>query len=222
MGYTRADHPPQVPRPRQSALVLPAVIEGYEVPRIFVDGGSSINLIYADTLTKMHISLSNLKPSDTRFHGIIPEKTNYPLGKIALDVQFGTPENFRKERLEFEVMDWPSQYNAILGRPAYARFMVVPHYTYLLWRIPGPKGPITVHGSFALSDKCDRDFNKISESFRMHTEYEATKHTTDQDVLPDGGRSLQQQAFDTSKNSKEVQVDPSDPKKTTSIAANLE
>ena len=131
-------------------------------------------------------------------------------------------ENFRKEKLEFEVIDWPSQYHALLGRPAYARFMAVPHYTYLLWRIPGPNGPITISGSFALSDKCDRDFHRISESFGMHAEYEATKFTTNHDVLPDGGRSLQEQAFDTSKDSKEVQVHPIDPKKKTSIAANLD
>ena len=119
-------------------------------------------------------------------------------------------------------MDWPSQYHAIFGRPAYARFMAVPHYTYLLLRMPGPRGPITVQGSFALSDKCDRDFNKISESFGMQAEYESAKLTIDHDVLPDVGRSLQQQAFDTTKNTKEVQVHPSDPKKTTFVASNLD
>ena len=199
-------------------MILPAVITGFEVSRIFIDGGSSLNLIYADTLRKMNISLANLTPTDTRFHGIAPEKPTYPLRKIALDVQFGTRENFRKEKLEFEVIDWPSQYHALLGRPAYARFMAVPHYTYLLWRIPGPKGPITVKGSFALADKCDKDFHKLSETFGMQAEYEASKLTTNYD----GGRSLQEQAFDTSKNSKEVQIHPTDPKKTTSIASNLD
>jgi hypothetical protein len=112
-------------------MILPAVIAGFEVSRIFIDGGSSLNLIYADPLRKTNISLANLLPMDTRFHGIQPKKPSYPLGKILLDVLFGTGENFRKERLEFEVIDWPSQYHALLGRPAYARFMVVPHYTYL-------------------------------------------------------------------------------------------
>jgi hypothetical protein len=31
-------------------------------------------------------------------------------------------------------------YHAILGRPAYAKFMVVPNYTYLKLKIPGQKG----------------------------------------------------------------------------------
>jgi hypothetical protein len=144
------------------------------------------------------------------------------LGKIALDVQFGTKENFRKEKLEFEMIDWPSQYHALLGRPTYARFVAVPHYTYLLWRILGPNCPITVKGTFALSDKCDRDFHKLSESFGMQAEYEATKLTTNHDGMPDGGRPLQEQAFDTSKDSKEVQIHPTDPRNTTYIATNMD
>jgi hypothetical protein len=153
---------------------------------VFVDGGSNINLIYADTLRRMNISLASLMPTDTRFHGITPEKPTYPLGKIALDIQFGAVENFRKEKLEFQVIDWPSQYHAHLGRPTYARFMAVPHYTYLLWRIPRPNGRIPVRGSFTVSDKCDRDLHKLSESFGMQAKYEAKKFTTNHDVLTDG------------------------------------
>jgi hypothetical protein len=60
--------------------VLPTVIRGYDVSQVFIDGGSSINLIYADTLRKMNISLANLMPTDMHFHGITPEKPTYPLG----------------------------------------------------------------------------------------------------------------------------------------------
>jgi hypothetical protein len=73
-----------------------------------------------------------------------------------------------------------------------------------------------------MSDKCDRDFHKLSESFGMQAEYEATKLTTNDDVLPDGGRYLQEQAFDSSKVFKEVQIHPIDPKNTTFIATNLD
>ena len=122
----RQSRPPATGAEARPLCVGYSSTEGYDIPQVFVDGGSSINLIFATTLTKMNISLSNLAPTDTRFHGITPEKPNYPLGKIALDVQFGLAEKFRKEKIEFEVMDWPSQYHAILGRPAYARFMAVP------------------------------------------------------------------------------------------------
>jgi hypothetical protein len=92
----------------------------------------------------MHISLEFLKPTDCSFYGIVPGSANYPLGRIALNVCFGIRQNYRREKLDFEVMDWPSQYHTILGRPVFSRFMAVPHYTYLVLKMPGPKGIIIV------------------------------------------------------------------------------
>jgi hypothetical protein len=106
--------------------------------------------------------MNDLLPTQTSFHGIVPGKPTYPLGAIHLDVIFGTPANFRKEKIEFEVVDWPSQYHAILGRPAFARFMAVPHYAYLKLRMPTNRGPLTISGSFARSENCDKDFNTLS------------------------------------------------------------
>ena len=83
--------------------------------KVFMDAGSGINLIYADTLCAMNHSLTNLAKTETTFHGIVPAAPILPLGKITLDVIFGKPGNFRREKLDFEVVDWSSQYNAILG-----------------------------------------------------------------------------------------------------------
>ena len=98
----------------------------------------------------------------------MPGKAVYLLGKISLEVIFGNASNFRKETLDFEVVDWKSQYHAILGRPAFARFMAVPHYAYLKLKMPGPRGVITVSGSFIRFDRCDKEFHKISEAFGTH------------------------------------------------------
>jgi hypothetical protein len=67
--------------------------------------GCNINLIYADTLRKINIPLIDLLPSENSFHDIVLGKLIYPLGLINLDVIFGTPTNFRKEKIEFEVVD---------------------------------------------------------------------------------------------------------------------
>ena len=116
--------------------------------RVFMDGGSGINLMFASTLRAMRIPLTCLEDSNTTFHSIVSGKGVYPLGKINLDVIFGTLKNFRRERIDFEVVDWPSQYHCILRRVMFARFMAVPHYTYLQMKMPGPNGVITVNGSF--------------------------------------------------------------------------
>jgi hypothetical protein len=113
-------------------MVLKAQIGGYDIGRVFMDAGSGINLIYARTLRAMCISLDSLKPMDYSFHGIVLGSANYPLRKIELDVCFGNSSNNRKEKLEFKVIDWSSQYHAILGCPAFAKSMAVPHYVYLM------------------------------------------------------------------------------------------
>jgi hypothetical protein len=115
--------------------------------------------------------LEFLKPTDYSFHGIVPGSANYPLGRIALNVCFGNRQNYKREKLDFEVMDWPSQYHAILGRPAFSRFMAVPHYTYLVLKMPGPRGIITVKGSFELLDLCDKEFYKMAQNFGMMASY---------------------------------------------------
>jgi hypothetical protein len=56
----------------------------------------------------------------------------------------------------------------------------------------------------------------------MTAEYARLKGDTDHNVLPDIGRSLLDQAFDTTRDSKKVRVHPTDPDKTTSIAVDLD
>jgi hypothetical protein len=100
--------------------------------------------------------------------------------------------------------------------------MAVPHYVYLALKIPGPKGAITVKGSFKVHNTCDKEFNRMVQTFGMTAEYTRLKGETDHNVLPDIGRSLPDQAFDAIEDSKKVWVHTTDPIKATSIAVNLD
>jgi hypothetical protein len=124
--------------------------------------------------------------------------------------------------LEFQVIDWPSQYHEILGWPAFARFMAVLHYTYLVLKIPEPNGIITVKGSFKVSDTCDKEFHKMAQTFGMTSEYARLKGDTDHNILRNIGRSLPDQVFNSTRDAKKVWVHPTDPYKTMSIAVDLD
>jgi hypothetical protein len=100
--------------------------------------------------------------------------------------------------------------------------MAVPHYAYLTLKILGPKGTITLQGSFEVSNTCDKEFHRMAQTFGMIAEYARLKGKTDHNVLPDIGRSLSDQAFDATQDSKKIQVHPTDPNKTTSIVVNLD
>ena len=77
------------------------------------------------------------------FYSISPGAST-PLGQVNLVVTFGSPDNFRTEMVTFDVPHFEIPYNAILGRPSLAKFMVSAHYAYMVIKMPGPQGPITV------------------------------------------------------------------------------
>ena len=126
-AFDQEDHPPAIYRPGHAALVLEGQIGGYTMKKIFMDGGSGVNIIFTDTIRRMNRSVENLPQSTNTFHGIVPGKAVRPEGTIQLDVTFGDAAHFRRELINFDVVDWKSQYHAISGRPAFARFMAVPH-----------------------------------------------------------------------------------------------
>nr|ABB47110.1 retrotransposon protein, putative, Ty3-gypsy subclass [Oryza sativa Japonica Group] len=104
----------------------------------------ALNILFAKTLEDMQIPRTELKLSNAPFHGVIPGLSATPLGQITLPVTFGTRENFRIENVCFEVVDFETAYHAILGRPALAKLMAVPHYTYMMMKMPGPQGVISL------------------------------------------------------------------------------
>ena len=71
-----------------------------------------------------------------------------PLWQIDLPITFGNLTNYRTETLTFEVVRFHRTYHAILGRSCYAKFMVVPNYTYLKLKMPGTCKVITIGKCF--------------------------------------------------------------------------
>ncbi|XP_066165817.1 uncharacterized protein [Oryza sativa Japonica Group] len=102
----------------------------------------------------MGIPRSDLTPTDQPFHGITPQSSSKPLGKITLLVTFGQANNFRTEQITF-VAEFDTAYNAIIGRTALAKFMAASHYAYQVLKMPGPKGTITIQGNAKLAVQCD-------------------------------------------------------------------
>jgi hypothetical protein len=100
--------------------------------------------------------------------------------------------------------------------------MAFPHYIYLVSKIPGPNGVITLKGSINVSDTCDKELHKMAQTFGMTAEYARLKGDTNHNVLPNVGRSLPDQAFDSMWDAKKVRFHPTDPYKTTYIVVELD
>jgi hypothetical protein len=185
-----------------------------------MDGGSSLNIIYAQTLDLLGITRMHLQPSVGGFHGVVLGKRAEPVGRVDLPVCFETPANFRKETLTFEVIGFCGTYHAILGRPCYARFMAVPNYTYLKLKMSGPNSVITVEPSYEHAYECDVECVEHGEAV-----LESTTLVADLDGLaneiPDPKRHAG--SFEPVEDVKLVPLDPTNPKgKALSISATLD
>jgi hypothetical protein len=134
------------------------VVAEVRLTKVLIDGGSGLNLIFTSTLRKMGLDFKDmLVPSKSPFYGIIPGNMVHPLGTVVLPVTFSTRENYRIKFIKFEVASFESSYHAILGHLALAKFMVVPHYIYLLLKMPGLSGVLTLRGNLKKSYDCNQE-----------------------------------------------------------------
>jgi hypothetical protein len=143
------------------------------------------------------------------FHGVTPGKRVQPLGQIDLLVWFGTPDNFRKETLTFEVVGFRGAYHAILGRSCYAKFMAVPNYTYLKMKMSGPNGVITVGSSIKHAFDCDVECVEHAEALALDEALVANLEKLVNEDLDSTAKHTG--SFEAAKQTTEVPLDPAAP-----------
>ncbi|XP_020189508.1 uncharacterized protein [Aegilops tauschii subsp. strangulata] len=195
--------------------------------RILIDGGSSINILYRDTMEKLGIKQGQLQPSRTVFHGIVPGLSCSPIGKVKIDVMFGDKNHFHREPIWFEVVDLDSPYHALLGRPALAKFMEVPHYAYLKMKMPGPKGIITIAGDYQKSLTCAAASSQLDESLFIAEEKRLLDRVvamaSKQSDMPTDPKSAETQgSFQAAKETKKIALDQADPKRFAVVGSHLD
>jgi hypothetical protein len=108
-----------------------------------------------------------LTPSKAPFYGIVLGNAATPLGLVVLPVTFGTKDNYRTKYIKFEVANFDSSYRAILGRSALAKTIAVPHYIYLLLKMPGKTDVLTLCGDFKKLYDCDQEAIEYAMSSRV-------------------------------------------------------
>jgi hypothetical protein len=168
ISFSKDDQWTSFSEPGKFPLVLDPIVAGSQLTQVLIDGGSSLNLLFASTLKKMGLDISKmLTPKKATFYGIVPGNTATPLGSVVLPVTFGTKDSYRIEYIKFEVADFDSSYHAILGRPTLAKFMAVPHYVYLLLKMPGKTSILTLCGNLKKSYDCNQEVIEYAMTSRV-------------------------------------------------------
>jgi hypothetical protein len=129
------------------------------------------------------------------------------------------------EYLTFEVADFRSSYHAILGRPMLAKFMDIPHHTYLIMNRPVPNGILSVLGDIMVSYNCESatvELSKDSAIKAAATVMVAHAAKIDQTTLEVPEQKRRSTALDPSPAVKKVCLGLPDASKVVVIGANLD
>ncbi|GJS68131.1 reverse transcriptase domain-containing protein [Tanacetum coccineum] len=97
-------------------IILEGIIEGNQVQRILVDGGSSLEIMYKHCFINLNI---NIKSKLIRYRAPMvgfSRETHHPLGVIDLRVTMVRAGRSKMVLMEFAIIKCRSPYNVIIGR----------------------------------------------------------------------------------------------------------
>uniref|UniRef100_A0A2N9H452 Uncharacterized protein n=1 Tax=Fagus sylvatica TaxID=28930 RepID=A0A2N9H452_FAGSY len=139
--------------PHDDALVVTLTIAGFLTRRVLIDNGSSADIIYLPAYQQMKIDKEQLKPIDIPLVGFTGDKVK-PLGVVSLIIEAGTYPKQVRTSVEFLVVDCPSAYNVIIGRPTLNKLRAVTSTYHLLVRFPTEHGIGELKGDQATAREC--------------------------------------------------------------------
>ena len=122
--FTKADLRDVVPHDNDP-IVISLVTAGRKVHRVLRDPGSSADVMFWPTFNKLQLSLDQLRPYPGCLYGFAGDQVEVQ-GYIELRTTFTDGTVVRTEKIKYLVVNAPSAYNILLGRPTLNRLGAVP------------------------------------------------------------------------------------------------
>ncbi|GKE20345.1 reverse transcriptase domain-containing protein [Tanacetum coccineum] len=139
-----------------SPIILEALIEGFQVRRIYVDGGISFEVMYEHCFRNLRTETkAKLKEPRTPLVGF-SGKVSYPIGTIDLNVTMGELGKLRTVMMEFAIVKIYSPYNVILGRTGLRSLGAVASTIHSMIKFPTANGIATMTTKREIHQECRR------------------------------------------------------------------
>ena len=129
------------------------MIEGFNTIRVLVDNGSSADIIYLSAFQQLKVDPKRLRPFESPLVSFSGDKV-YPKGIVTLTVTAGSYPRHVTNRHNFLVVDLPSSYNMIIGRPTLNRWKAATSTYCLKVKFPTKQGVGKIRGDQVLAREC--------------------------------------------------------------------
>ncbi|XP_066316732.1 uncharacterized protein [Miscanthus floridulus] len=131
--------------------------------------------------------------------------------------------NYRVEHINFYIANFNTTYHTILGRPALAKFMVVPHYVYLVLKMPSPVKVLALRANLSIAYAYETESLTLAKATDLSIQMASV--VIEAKMLPTDDMEILEleppRASAKSKEIKEVGLGLDDPSKTVKIGAHL-
>ena len=138
--FTKADLQDVIPHDNDP-VVISIVIVGRKVHRVLVDQGSSADVMFWSTFNKLQLSLDLLRPYDGCPYGFAGYQVEVQ-GHVEFRTTFTDERTSRTANIRYLVVNAPSAYNILLGRPALNRIGAVVSSRHMKMKLPSLEGTV--------------------------------------------------------------------------------
>jgi len=121
--FTKADLRDVVPHDNDP-VVISVVTAGRKVHHVLVDQGSSADVMFWSTFNKLQLSPDQLRPYTGCLYGFAGDQVEVR-GHLELRTTFTDGVASRTENIRYLVVNAPSTYNILLGRPTLNRLRAI-------------------------------------------------------------------------------------------------
>ncbi|GJX17127.1 reverse transcriptase domain-containing protein [Tanacetum coccineum] len=138
----------------EGSLVIETEIGGHMIHRMYVDGGSSTEVLYEHCFNRLRPEIkSQMVPATTSLTSFSGE-TIWPLGQLRLLVTIGDADHATKAWMNFMIVRSLSLYNGIIGRPGIREIQAVPSTAHIMLKFPVDGGIVTIRSTILIPAEC--------------------------------------------------------------------
>ncbi|GKV50663.1 hypothetical protein SLEP1_g57362 [Rubroshorea leprosula] len=159
--YKRAERELDIMMPHADPFVVTVHIGNHNVHKVFIDTGSSPDILYWSCFQKMQLNPNSLQKHEGPIYGFDKQPVSVE-GVITLPIYVGSEPRFRMASVTFLVVKMESAFNAILGRATLCELKAVISQPHLCMKFPTPQGVGVLKGNQKMARACYQDtFKKV-------------------------------------------------------------
>nr|GEU80010.1 reverse transcriptase domain-containing protein [Tanacetum cinerariifolium] len=138
----------------EGSLVIEAEMGGHMIHHMYVDGSSSMEILYKHCFNRLRPKIkSQMVPATTSLTGF-SGKNIWALGHLRLLVIIGDTNHSTRVWMNFMIVRSLSPYNGIIGRPGIRAIQALPSAVHGMLKFPVEGGIVTIRSTVLIPTEC--------------------------------------------------------------------